>query len=146
MSATVKNRVRFSVVGYSAEEMQGVGDGFISGLFARWDQALDVLDQKAPPLKVRVSRTGKRFGYPIRKSREGLRNIRDLLYTGRMRAGIRAVEARRNRVVIRATDAHSARRLNENQLKARQFGVSPKGRADIAALIARLRPVRVVAT
>lgn len=115
----VIKRARVDVPGFSADAMARFGNLLNNDIQRRFDGALDVYDNAAPPLaegykKFKVD--GKYHGAPIR----------NLLLTGRLRRGMRLLRAQANVAVIGFSDPVAMERMKINNRKSRMYGVSPK--------------------
>ncbi len=125
---------RFVVSPFSPQQMQGLGEVFLSSMFGRWDRAENVYDLPAKPL-------GK--GYAIQKSKLRRGNRRNLKSTSEMRAGIHVLAANENRVVIGADDPVIDQRIAFNNARDRQFGASPKDLETVTNHVRDLKAVTV---
>ncbi len=125
-------RARFNESGLTTDAMIGIGESFIDSMFARWDRAENVYDVPAKPLKK---------GYAIQKSKLRRGNRRNLKLTGDMRAHVKVLSANQNRVVIGPTDSAMAERIRFNNMKDRQYGVSPKDKEAIVKAVLAARTV-----
>lgn len=103
-------------------------------IFPRLDRAQDIYDQSAPPLKP---------GYQKWKMKRYGSGIRDLKASGRTRRGTRVVEAGQrggqnpySYVTLGFSDPVALDRIRINQLRARQWGLSPKDKEFIVGLVA----------
>ncbi len=114
---TTIRKARFVEQGFSAQQMQSIGQQFIdTAERPRIRAGLTVYDQPAPPLSI---------GYAKRKTRRGLQPIRDWSLTGRTLRSMKVLTAGPNQARIGFTDAEANKRAAINNRRARQFGVSP---------------------
>ncbi len=90
----------------------------LDSIKTRLDRAQNIYDQSAPPLKAHYSawKVKARGGQPVR----------DLRLTGFTRRRMAVIEAGQNYCVIGFTDPEAARRIYYNNLRSRQWGVSPQ--------------------
>jgi integrase len=101
-----------------------------------------LLDNGKPPSK--PGRNGKR-GYPDYKAARGLQPFRDWFWTGRTIRSLKVKSASENRCVIGFIDPNADRIAHVNNLRERAFGISPRDRQAMVAVIrAVLRTARVV--
>ncbi len=104
-------------------------------------------DESAKPLK--PGRNGKR-GYPDYKSTRGLQPFCDWFWTGRTMRSLKVKAASENRVTIGFVDPNANRIAHVNNLREKQFGVSPKDRlalrATVLAVLRRARTLRMAKT
>lgn len=135
-------RARFVLGPFTAEDMLFIGNAVRDSIAERIGKGLNVDDAPAKVLK--PSRNGRR-GYPEYKLARGLAPIRDWFWTGRTMRSLKVKSATENRVLIGFVDPNADRIAHVNQLRERQFGISPKDRNVLnAAVLATLRRVRVV--
>ena len=92
---------------------------------ARIGKGLNVNDAPAKPLK--PGRNGRR-GYPDYKAARGLQPFRDWFWTGRTMRSLKVKSASENRAVIGFVDPNADRMAHVNNLREKQFGISPKDR------------------
>jgi hypothetical protein len=116
-------RARFVYSPFSSEQMQSIGTDVLASIQARIRSGLNCDDSAAKPLK--PGRNGKK-GYPDRKAGHGLQPLRDWTWTGRTMRSMKVISASEHRAVISFTDPHSDMVAHANNLKERQFGLSPK--------------------
>jgi hypothetical protein len=134
---TVKRRARFSVAGYSANQMELIGQSVRDDIEQRILSARDVNDSPTPPLK-----NGARGnGYASQKARKAPPAIRNWKFTGRTLRSMKVLSAAPNQAKIGFTDAVANKRAFYNNRRWRQFGVSPGNRK---ALVQALRQVKFV--
>jgi hypothetical protein len=138
-------RARFVLGPFTAEDMQTIGGVLVDSISGRIRKAVNVNDDPAKVLK--PGRNGRR-GYPDYKAARGLQPIRDWVWTGRTMRSLKVKSANENRVVVGFVDPNADRVAHVNNLRERQFGVSPKDRsalnAIVLAILKRARVVRVV--
>ncbi len=124
--------------------MLTIGNVVRDSVAARIGKGLNVNDDPAKPLK--PGRNGKR-GYPDYKSARGLQPFRDWFWTGRTMRSFKVKAASENGVTIGFVDPNANRISHANNLRERQFGVSPKDRlalrAIVLAVLKRVRALRV---
>ncbi len=137
-------RARWVLGPFTAEDMQTIGNVVRDSIAARISKGLNAEDAPAKPLK--PGRNGKR-GYPDYKSARGLQPFRDWFWTGRTMRSLKVKAASENRVTIGFVDPNADRIAHVNNLREKQFGVSPKDRlvlrAIVLAVLKRARAVRV---
>ena len=127
---------------FTSEDMETIGNALVDKISARIGKGLNVNDAAAKPLK--PGRNGRR-GYPDYKSARGLQPIRDWVWTGRTMRSLKVKSASENRAVIGFVDPRADRVAHANNLREKQFGISPTDRAAFnAAVLAVLRRVRVI--
>ncbi len=127
---------------FTAEDMLAIGNVVRDSIAARIGKGLNAEDAPAKPLK--PGRNGKR-GYPDYKVARGLQPFRDWFWTGRTMRSLKAKAASENRVTIGFVDSNADRIAHVNNLREKQFGVSPKDRLALRAIVlAILRRARVV--
>jgi hypothetical protein len=143
MAFTAKvTRARFMLGPFSSEDMLSVANTLRDSIAGRIGEGLNVNDAPAKALK--PGRNGRR-GYPDYKRARGLQPIRDWFWTGRTMRSLKVKSASENRAVIGFVDPNADRIAHVNNLRNRQFGVSPKDRAALAAaVLAVLRKAPVV--
>ena len=153
MAVRITSRKRFELTGYSASQMLDAGTFLRDTVMQRILQAQDLGDSPASPLKQPKGRVveigGKRGfmrGYPFQKTKKGKKPVRDWNYTGAMLAAMQVMTHRRNRAVIGFSDDLSNMKARINNMRWRQFGVSPKDRSALVAFMATLgTPIKVKA-
>ena len=122
--------------------MLTIGNVVVESIKDRLHKGLNINDQPAKPLK--PGRNGKR-GYPDYKAARGLQPFRDWFWTGRTLRSLKVKSASENRCVIGFVDPNADRIAHVNNLRERAFGVSPKDRQAMVAIIkAVLRKARVI--
>ncbi len=135
-------RARWVLGPFTAEDMQTIGNVLVDSISARIRKAVNVNDAAARPLK--PGRNGHR-GYPEYKAARGLQPFRDWFWTGRTMRSLKVKSASENRVVIGFVDPNADRIAHVNNLRERQFGVSPRDRLALNAIVlAVLKQERVV--
>ena len=135
-------RARFVLGPFTAEDMQTIGGVLVDSISGRIRKAVNVNDDPAKVLK--PGRNGRR-GYPDYKAARGLQPLRDWVWTGRTMRSLKVKSANENRVVIGFVDPNADRVAHVNNLRERQFGVSPKDRSALNAIVlAVLKRARVV--
>jgi hypothetical protein len=135
-------RARFVLGPFTAEDMQTIGGVLVDSISTRIRKAFDVNDAPAKPLK--PGRNGRR-GYPDYKAARGLQPFRDWFWTGRTMRSLKVKSAGENRVVIGFVDPNADRIAHVNNLRERQFGVSPRDRITLnSVVLAVLKQARVV--
>ena len=142
---TVIRRARFVYSPYTAEEMQGFAQVLADVIRTRIQSGQNIYDLPATPLK--PGKPGRR-GYPDYKIARGLQPIRDWTWTGHTLRCLKVLRVNENRAVIGFLDEALPRRHQTasqiafyNNLRERQWGVSPQDRQ---ALIAAIRAGRSV--
>src|ERR1017187_667346 len=144
---TVIKRARFVYSGYTATEMQGFAQVLADTIRARIQSGRNIYDQAAAPLKPGLP--GRR-GYPDYKAARGLRPIRDWTWSGPTLRCLKVLTANENRAVIGFLDeALPGRRQTAspvaafNNQREHQWGVSPRDRAAVVAVMVAYRPLVV---
>jgi hypothetical protein len=143
MAFTAKiTRARFVLGPFTSEDMLAIGNVLRDSIAARIGNGLNVNDAPAKALK--PGRNGRR-GYPDYKKARGLQPIRDWFWTGRTMRSLKVKSASENRAVIGFVDPNADRIAHVNNLREKQFGVSPNDRQALSrAVLALLRQARVV--
>jgi hypothetical protein len=122
--------------------MLSIGNVVRDSIAQRIGKGLNANDEPAKPLK--PGRNGHR-GYPDYKIAHGLQPFRDWLWTGRTMRSLKVKSANENRAVIGFVDPKADVVAHVNNLRERQFGVSPRdGLALNAIVLAVLKQARVV--
>jgi hypothetical protein len=138
-------RARWILGPFTAEDMQTIGNVVLDSISSRIRKGLNVNDAETKPLK--PGRNGHR-GYPDYKMARGLQPFRDWVWTGRTMRSLKVKSASENRVVIGFVDPNADRIAHVNNLREKQFGISPKDRkalnAIVLAVLKQSRVVRVV--
>ena len=135
-------RARFVLGPFTGEDMQTIGGVLVDSISMRIRKALNVNDAPAKALK--PGRSGRR-GYPDHKAARGLIPIRDWVWTGRTMRSLKVKSANENQAVIGFVDPNADRIAHANNLRERQFGVSPKDRQVLnTAVLGVLKNARVV--
>jgi len=135
-------RARFVLGPFTAENMETIGGVLVDSISTRIRKALNVNDTPAKALK--PGRNGRR-GYPDYKAARGLMPVRDWVWTGRTMRSLKVKSANENQAVIGFVDPNADRVAHVNNLREKQFGVSPKDRQALnAAVLAVLRKAQVV--
>ena len=135
-------RARWVLGPFTSEDMQTIGNVVLDSIASRIRKGLTVNDAEAKPLK--PGRNGHR-GYPDYKAARGLQPFRDWFWTGRTMRSLKVKSASENRVVIGFVDPNADLIAHVNNLRERQFGVSPKDRLALNSIVlAVLRQARVV--
>ena len=137
-------RARWVLGPFTAEDMQTIGNVVLDSISSRIRKGLNVNEAETKPLK--PGRNGHR-GYPEYKVARGLQPFRDWVWTGRTMRSLKVKSASENRVVIGFVDPNADRIAHMNNLRERQFGVSPRDRlalnAIVLAVLKQARAVRV---
>lgn len=127
---------------FTAEQMQTVGNVMLDTISSRIRRGINCNDAPAKPLK--PGRNGKR-GYPDFKGARGLQPIRDWFCRGRTMRSLAVKSASENRVVIGFSDPQADLIAHVNNLREKQFGVSPKDRSVLTKVVlALLRQVNAI--
>jgi hypothetical protein len=135
-------RARFVLGPFTSEDMETIGGVLVDSISTRIRKAFNVNDAPARPLK--PGRHARR-GYPDYKIARGLMPIRDWVWTGRTMRSLKVKSANENQAVIGFVDPTADRVAYVNNLREKQFGVSPKDRSALnAAVLAVLRQARAV--
>src|SRR5271157_2137751 len=141
---TVIKHARFVYSPYTATEMQGFAQVLADSIRARIQSGQNIYDQAAAPLK--PGQSGRR-GYPDYKAARGLRPIRDWTWSGHTLRCLKVLRANENRAVIGFLDeAMPGRRQTASQIafynnqRERQWGVSPRDRQAVLAVMLGYRP------
>jgi hypothetical protein len=147
---TVIRRARFVCSPYTAYEMQGFAQVLADAIRARIQSGQNIYDQPAAPLK--PGKPGRR-GYPGYKSAHALQPIRDWTWSGHTLRCLKVLTANENRAVIGFLDeAMPGRRQTASQIvfynnqREHQWGVSPRDRAAVVAVMVAYRPLVVAAS
>src|SRR5271157_2206320 len=146
---TVIKSARFVYSPYSATEMQGFGELLADTIRARIQSGQNIYDQGAAPLKPGLP--GRR-GYPDYKAARGLKPIRDWTWSGHTLRCLKVLTVNENRAAIGFLDeAMPGRRQTASQIafynnqREHQWGVSPRDRAALLAVMLNYRPLVVAA-
>ena len=123
-------RARFTLSPFSAEQMMAIGNVGLSSIKARIGRGENVRDEAAKPLK--PGRNGKR-GYPDYKIARGKAPIRDWNFRGKTMRSMAVTSASENRVTVGFTNDEADKIAHVNNLREKQFGVSPKDQAVVEA-------------
>ncbi len=135
-------RARFVLGPFTSEDMQTIGNVLRDSIASRIGKGLNVNDAETKPLK--PGRNGHR-GYPDYKAARGLQPFRDWFWTGRTMRSLKVKSASENRVVIGFIDPNADRIAHVNNLREKQFGVSPMDRKSMnAAVLVALKRTRIV--
>jgi hypothetical protein len=138
------SRARFVLGPFTAEDMQTIGGVLVDSISTRIRKAFNMNDAPAKALK--PGRSGRR-GYPDYKVARGLMPIRDWVWTGRTMRSLKVKSANENQAVIGFVDPNADRVAHVNNLRERQYGISPKDRkalnAVVLAVLSQSRVVRV---
>ena len=136
------SRARFVLGPFTAQDMLAIGNVLRDSIAARIGKGLNVNDAPAKALK--PGRSGRR-GYPDYKAARGLQPFRDWFWTGRTMRSLKVKSASENRAVLGFVDPNADRMAHANNMREKQFGVSPKDRRALNdAVMATLRRSRVV--
>lgn len=137
-------RARFVLGPFTAEDMLTIGNAVRDSIATRIGKGLNVEDAPAKALK--PGRNGHR-GYPDYKIARGLAPIRDWTWTGRTMCSLKVKSASENQAVIGFIDPNADRIAHVNNLREKQFGISPKDRMALnAAVLAILKTTSAVRT
>jgi hypothetical protein len=135
-------RVRWVLGPFTAEDMLTIGNVVRDSIAERIGKGLNAEDAPAKPLK--PGRNGRR-GYPDYKAARGLQPFRDWFWTGRTMRSLKVKAVSENRVTIGFVDPNADRIAHVNNLREKQFGVSPKDRMALRAIVgALLNRARVI--
>ncbi len=135
-------RARFVLGPFTAENMLEVGGVLRDVMAERINKGMNVGDAQSKPLK--PGRNGRR-GYPDYKQARGLQPIRDWVWTGRLMRSMKVKTVSENRAVIGFIDPRSDRVAHINNVREKQFGISPKDRKAMnAAVRATLKQQRII--
>lgn len=115
----VMKRARVGTPGFSADSMLRFAGELNSSITQRLDRAQDIHDGSALALTERYAK------YKLKKLGSA---IRDLRMTGRTRRGMRPLSASQNKAVIGFSDPVAMNRVQVNNRRVRQYGVSPVNR------------------
>jgi hypothetical protein len=125
--------------------MQVFAQVLADSIRARIQSGQNIYDQAAAPLK--PGKAGRR-GYPDYKSARGLQPIRDWIWTGHTLRCLKVLTANENRAVIGFLDeAMPGRRQTASEIafynnqRERQWGVSPRDRDTLMAVMLNYRPL-----
>ena len=125
-------RARWVLGPFTSEDMLEIGNVVVDSIKARLHNGLNVRDEESKPLK--PGRNGKR-GYPEYKVAHGLQPIRDWVLTGRTMRSLKVKSASENRCVIGFINSNADAIAHINNLREKAFGVSPKNRQALRAII-----------
>jgi hypothetical protein len=135
-------RARWVLGPFTSEDMLSIGNVVRDSIAQRIGKGVNANDEPAKPLK--PGRNGHR-GYPDYKIAHGLQPLRDWFWTGRTMRSLKVKSANENRAVIGFVDPKADLVAHVNNLRDKQFGVSPKDRSALnAAVLAVLRQARAV--
>ena len=135
-------RARFVLGPFTSEDMLEIGSVVVESMKDRLHKGLNINDQPAKPLK--PGRNGKR-GYPDYKLSRGLQPFRDWFWTGRTIRSLKVKQVSENRCVIGFINPNADAVAHINNIRERAFGISPKDRQAMVAVIkAILRTSRVI--
>ena len=135
-------RARFVLGPFTSEDMETIGGVLLESISTRIRKALNVNDTPAKVLK--PGRNGRR-GYPDYKAARGLMPLRDWVWTGRTMRSLKVKSVSENKAIIGFIDPTADRIAHVNNLRERQFGISPKDRSALSAAVrAVLRQARVI--
>jgi hypothetical protein len=135
-------RARWVLGPFTSEDMLEIGSVVVDSIKDRLHKGLNVRDEAAKPLK--PGRNGKR-GYPDYKAARGLQPFRDWFWTGRTMRSLKVKQASENRCIIGFINPNADAIAHVNNIRERAFGISPKDRQAMAAVIrAILRTSRVI--
>jgi hypothetical protein len=135
-------RARFVLGPFTSEDMLSIANTLRDSIAGRIGKGLNVND--APAKELKPGRPGRR-GYPDYKKARGLQPIRDWFWTGRTMRSLKVRSANENQAVIGFVDPNADRIAHVNNLREKQFGVSPNDRSALnAAVLAVLRQARVI--
>lgn len=135
-------RARWVLGPFTSEDMLTIGNVVADSIKDRLHKGLNINDQPAKPLK--PGRNGKR-GYPDYKAARGLQPFRDWFWTGRTLRSLKVKQASENRCIIGFIDPNADLIAHVNNIRERAFGISPKDRQAMVAVIrAILRTSRVI--
>jgi len=110
------------------QQMARIANYGIGLIRARVAQGIGSDDSPMPPLQVKVSRSGKRYGYAVIKQRRGLgttRNLYGLGADGHMLDGIRVTYSDDQRASIDITTRAGRTKALANEQRAPWYGWSP---------------------
>ena len=139
---TKVTRARWVLGPFTSEDMLTIGNVVRDSIAERIGKGLNVEDAPAKPLK--PGRNGRR-GYPDYKVARGLQPFRDWFWTGRTMRSLKVKAASENRATIGFVDPNADRIAHANNLREKQFGVSPKDRMALRAIVlAVLKRARVI--
>ena len=135
-------RARWVLGPFTSEDMLAIANVVRDSIATRIGKGLNVEDEDAKPLK--PGRNGRR-GYPDYKAARGLMPFRDWVWTGRTMRSLKVKSASENRAVIGFIDPNADRIAHVNNLREKQFGISPKDRLAMNTVVrAVLKSTRVV--
>jgi hypothetical protein len=135
-------RARWVLGPFTSEDMLEIGNVVVDSIKARLHNGLNVRDEESKPLK--PGRNGKR-GYPDYKLARSLQPFRDWFWTGRTIRSLKVKQVSENRCVIGFINPNADAIAHVNNIRERAFGISPKDRQAMAAVIrAILRTSRVI--
>jgi len=143
---TVVRKARFVYSPYTAQEMQGFAQALADSIKGRIQRGQNIYDQAAAPLKPGLA---SRRGYPDYKAARSLQPIRDWTWSGHTLRCLKVLTVNENRAAIGFLDERLPGRSQTasqiaflNNLRERQWGVSPRDRQ--AVLVVMLRRVVIL--
>jgi hypothetical protein len=135
-------RARWVLGPFTSEDMETIGNVVLDSMYRRITNGFNAND--APSKALKPGKNGKR-GYPERKAARGLQPVRDWFFSGRTMRSMKVKSASENKVVIGFINANADRVAHINNLRERSFGVSPKDRLALNAIVlATLKRSRVI--
>jgi hypothetical protein len=128
--------VQFTLSPFTSEQMAQIGSIMVDTITDRIRRAYTVEDQPAKPIVDR---------YAKRKIRYGRNPIRDWSWSGQTLGSFKVKRASENQVTIGFVNPTADLKAHVNNLREKQFGVSPKDEEALhAAVGASLRTQRIV--
>ena len=135
-------RARWVLGPFTSEDMETIANVLLDSISRRILNGFNAND--APSKALKPGKNGKR-GYPEYKAAHGLQPIRDWFLTGRTMRSLKVKSASENRVVIGFSNSNADRVAHMNNLREKAFGVSPKDRLALNAVVrAVLKTSRVI--
>ena len=135
-------RARFVVGPFSPEQMAAIGQVTLDHIMERIRRGVNVQD--APAKRLSFDRRGS---YGRLKVRKGLQPIRDWTFSGATLHALKVKSANENRVVLGFIDPKADAIAHINNLREKQFGLSPSDMEALRRVVAATRrQARVVRT
>ena len=135
-------RARWVLGPFTSQDMETIANVLLDSISRRIRNGFNASD--APSKALKPGKNGKR-GYPEYKAAHGLQPIRDWVLTGRTMRSLKVKSVSENRAVIGFINANADAVAHVNNLREKAFGVSPKDREALNAVVrAVLRTSRVI--
>ena len=135
-------RARWVLGPFTSEDMETIANVLLDSISRRIRNGFNADD--APSKALKPGKNGKR-GYPEYKAAHGLQPIRDWVLTGRTMRSLQVKSVSENRAVIGFINANADAVAHVNNLREKSFGMSPKDREALRAIVvATLKRARVI--